>query len=69
MTDSNEYVVFKGDSFKWYLDGKRIKNFKYDVYDGKEIKVEFGIKRLSFSMTEDKNTVTIDSKEFRKQIE
>jgi hypothetical protein len=31
--------------------------------------VEFGIKRLSFSMTEDKNTVTIDSKEFRKQIE
>jgi len=65
--DENEYVVFKGDKFQWYENGKRIKNFKYDVYDGNRIKVEFGMKTLSFSMSEDKNTVTIDGKEFRKQ--
>ena len=69
IIEKNEYVVFKGDKFQWYENGKKIKDFKYDVYGGKQIKVEFGIKRLSFSMSEDKNIVIIDGKEFRKQIE
>jgi hypothetical protein len=66
-TDLDEYVLFDGDRFQWYINGEKTKDFKYDVYGGTRIKVEFGIQTLSFSMSEDKNVVTIDGKEFRKQ--
>ena len=69
IMEKNEYVEFKGDHFKWYVNGKKIKDFKYDVYGGNRIKVDFGIETLSFSMSDDKNAVIIDGKEFRKQIE
>ena len=69
IIEKNEYVVFKGDNIKWYVNGEKTKDFKYDVYNGNRIKIGFGFgdtNTLSFSKSEDKNIVIIDGKEFRK---
>jgi len=69
--DKNEYIIFGRENFKWYENGKVIEDFKYEYSLGKSVQVVernlLSPKTFVFSISDDKSTVTIEGKEFRKQ--